>query len=435
MNQSNGVRERFAARVESRREELIELCRALVRIDSQNPPGNTDPLAATIEARLATVPGIECRRVVAKEPAVNLVVRINGASPGRRLVFNGHLDTFPVGDATWSLPPLGGELRDGRIYGRGACDMKAGVAASVLACMTLAEFRDTWNGEVVLALVGDEETGGTWGTQYLLANVDEAVGDAMINGDAGSPRVARIGEKGNVWLEVEARGVANHGAHVHLGVNAIDVLSRAVDRVRGLADEPVELPATIANTIEAAAPISEPISGAGESDTLCRITVNVGRIEGGININTIPDSARALVDIRLPPGITVAEVQSRIAAALDPLPDINWQILSSCEPNWTEPGHEIVRLTAKNARAVTGRDVAVNLRPGFSDARFYRQAGVPSIVYGAAAHNMGGADEYADVEDLYAVFVVHAMTAFDYLSARQPRSAISGAKTTDVPGF
>ena len=112
-------------------------------------------------------------------------------------MLNSHLDTFPIGEARWSHPPLGADLEDGRIYGRGACDMKAGVAALVLAFVSPAEFRDTWNGEVVLTLVGDEETGGWWGAQYLLANVEEAMGDAMLNADTGSPRVVRVGEKGN----------------------------------------------------------------------------------------------------------------------------------------------------------------------------------------------------------------------------------------------
>ena len=79
--------------------------------------------------------------------------------------------------------PLGADPEDGRIYGRGACDMKAVLAALVLAFVTLAELRDAWRGELVLTLVGDEEAGGRWGTQYLLANVEEAMGDAMLNAD------------------------------------------------------------------------------------------------------------------------------------------------------------------------------------------------------------------------------------------------------------
>ena len=104
----DAVKARLAARVESRTGELVELCRSLVRIDSTNPPGDTNAMVEAIEAVLDGRPGIEHRRVVGKEPAVNLVARVRGAGPGRRLVLNGHLDTFPIGDARWEHDPLGG---------------------------------------------------------------------------------------------------------------------------------------------------------------------------------------------------------------------------------------------------------------------------------------------------------------------------------------
>ncbi len=414
----DAARARLAARVESWTGELVELCRSLVRIDSTNPPGDTTAMVEAIEAVLDGRPGIEHRRVVGKAPAVNLVARVRGASPGRRLVLNGHLDTFPIGEARWEHDPLGGDLVDGRIYGRGACDMKAGVAALVLAFVTLAEFREAWSGELVLTLVGDEETGGRWGTQYLLANVEEAMGDAMLNADTGSPRVVRIGEKGNVWVELEATGVANHAAHVHLGRNAVDALVDALGTVRGLEDLTPSLPEAVELTIAEAKAVSEAESGEGEAETLRRITVNTGRIEGGSGVNTIPDWARALCDIRIPPGVTVDRVRAELAEAIDPLPDVSWRVLECTEPSWTEPEEEIVRAVRENAAAVTGRDVVVNLRAGFSDARFWRHAGVPSVVYGVAPHRMGGADEHATVEDLEAAFAVHAFAAFDYLHGR-----------------
>ena len=307
---------RLAARVESRFEALVDLCRSLVRIDSTNPPGDTTAIVEAIEAVLDATAGIEHRRVVGRAPAVNLVAQTQGAGPGRRLVLNGHLDTFPIGEARWSHPPLGADLEDGRIYGRGACDMKAGVAALVLAFVTLAEFRDAWDGELVLTLVGDEETGGRWGTQYLLANVEEEVGDAMLNADTGSPRVVRVGEKGNVWVKLEATGVANHAAHVHLGRNAVDALVDALGAVRALAALAPSLPAAVERTIAQAQSVSEATSGEGEAETLRRITVNTGRIEGGIGVNTIPDRARALCDIRIPPGMTVDRIRAELASAI-----------------------------------------------------------------------------------------------------------------------
>ena len=414
----NDARDALRTRVDALQDKLLEFCAALVATDSQNPPGDTGPLADLIEKRLATLPDVEIRRIEAKEPAVNLVAVLKGNRPGRRLVFNGHLDTFPIGDPTpWTTNPLGGEIKDGKVFGRGACDMKAGIAASVMAFELLAGCRDAWAGEAVLILVGDEETGGVWGTQYLLENVEEAVGDAMINGDAGSPLVVRIGEKGNLWIKLTATGVPNHGAHVHLGKNAIEILLAAVQPVLALRDTPCPLPDDIAGTIADARPISEPLSGTGESHTLRNITVNLGQIRGGLNINTIPDAAEALLDIRLPPGVTIADVKRRLADALNHLPNIAWETLSECEPNWTEPDHELVRLIHANANSAADEEVAINLRPGFSDARFYRLRGVPSVVYGVAANNMGGADEYASIKDLHTVFAVHTLTAFDFLSA------------------
>ena len=141
--------------------------------------------------------------------------------------------------------------------------MKAGVAALVLAFVTLAEFRDAWDGELVLTLVGDEETGGRWRTQYLLANVEEAVGDAMLNADTGSPCLVRVGEKGNVWVELEATGVANHAAHVHLGRKAVDALVDAHGAVRALAALAPSLPAAVECTIAEAKAVSEVEFGRG----------------------------------------------------------------------------------------------------------------------------------------------------------------------------
>lgn len=411
------VREAFVERVERSRERLTALCQDLVRIGSENPPGDTGPLADAIAARLAEAPGIICERIVGQAPAVNLVARLKGGRPGRRLVFNGHLDTFPVGDAArWTVPPLAGVIRDGRMYGRGVSDMKAGLAGSLLATILLAEVRQALAGEVVLTFVGDEETGGKWGTLYLLDNVPDASGDAMINGDAGSPAVMRFGEKGQAWFEVRATGIANHGAHVHLGVNAIERLMTALQRLAALREMKCPLPADIAKAIDAAKPVSEEISGAGEANTLKTVTVNIGVVEGGSSINIIPDAAKALVDVRFPPGLTVAAIEAAVKKALAGLEGIAHTRLAATDPYWTDPGHEIIRLAGENSRAVLGRPAVANMRVGMSDARFYRQRGMPTLGYGAAPHNMGGPDEYVTLDDLYAVFYVHATTAFDYLT-------------------
>ncbi|HEX3498489.1 MAG TPA: M20/M25/M40 family metallo-hydrolase [Stellaceae bacterium] len=410
-------RSAFEKEVRDSREALIALCGDLVRIDSQNPPGDTGKLADAIATLLAKTPDIETRQVTARPPAVNLIARIAGVSPGRRLILNGHLDTFPVGDAArWTVPPLGGTLAGGRIYGRGAADMKAGLAAAILAGRLLARHRAAWSGELVLTLVGDEETGGLWGTQHLLKTVPEAAGDAMLSADAGSPQVVRTGEKGQIWLEITAAGKANHGAHVHLGINAIERLMAALERLTALRALPCPIPPAVRAVMELAQPVSEAVSGAGEGHTLSHVTLNIGRIEGGSAVNIIPDAARALCDVRIPPGLTVADIVREVGELIGDLPGIGHRVLSATEPTVTDPDHECVRLAVTNAAAVVSGGTVVNMRVGFSDARFYRLYGVPSIVYGPTPHNMGGPDEYVTIDDLFAVFYVHAMTAFDFLS-------------------
>jgi acetylornithine deacetylase/succinyl-diaminopimelate desuccinylase-like protein len=409
----------FAARAAACRDPLVAMTQHLVATPSPNPPGDTRACAEAAAALIrATVPGVEVALHATSDQVTNLVARIQGAGPGRRLVFNGHLDTYPVNEALpWTVPPLGGLLRDGRLYGRGTADMKGGIAASITALALLAEHRALWRGEAVLTLAGDEESMGPLGTQWLMEKVPHATGDAIIIGDAGSPRVLRFGEKGFLWIEIEASGKASHGAHVHLGINALDRLCAALDAVRGLRALVPEAPPAVTAAIAAARPISEPLSGAGEAEVLGGVTVNIGRIEGGTSTNLVPALARAGADIRLPVGVSCATAEAALAAAFDGREGITWRILRRFEPSHTDPDHEIVRRAAAVAAEVLGAPCAVNMRVGGSDARLFRMAGLPTIVYGPTPHNMGGADEYVLVEELVQVAQVHALTALDFLAA------------------
>ncbi len=160
--------------------------------------------------------------------------------------------------------------------------------------------------------------------------------------------------------------------------------------------------------------VSETVSGDGESETLQRVTLNVGTLEGGVAVNIVAEAVRARIDIRLPPGLDTAAVLRAAARALDGFEGIESRVLSTSEPNVTDPEHEIARLAAKNGEEVLGSRVVHNISVGFSNSRFFRERGVPAVVYGPTPHNMGGADEYVTVDDLFAVFYVHALTAFDY---------------------
>jgi succinyl-diaminopimelate desuccinylase len=411
------IRAAIVARIAASAGDLVELTRQLVAAPSPNPPGDVTAAAAIAGAFLQQITGADVERFESAPGIVNVVARIAGGGPGRRLVFNGHLDTFPVGgDLGWTVPPFGGVLREGRLYGRGVSDMKGGVAASMIAARALAEQRASWPGEIVIALAGDEENMGSLGTRWLLDNVPHARGDAMICGDAGSPQIVRFGEKGLLWIEIEAAGSPAHGAHVHKGINAIDRLRAALDALKRAESIAADPPAQVAAAIAAAKHVSEPLSGVGEADTLARVTVNIGTVAGGTSANLVPASARASADIRLPIGVSTAAVEARLRDWLGAIDGVTWRVIRRYEPRYTDPNHEIVRCVTHAANEVLGARPVVNMRVGASDARLYRMDGIPSVVFGCTPFNMGGPDENVLIEELVAVAKVHALAAFDFLN-------------------
>jgi succinyl-diaminopimelate desuccinylase len=410
------ARKQLAARLESSRDQLIRFCSELGRIDSRNPPGDTTAMVAACRGMLDGVTGIALEEIVGEPRKVNLVARLSGRAPGARLVMNGHLDTGPVVDPElWTVPPFGGVVAAGCIYGRGIADMKAGIAADVLTMRLLAEFREHLRGELVLMLVADEGTGAQHGTQFVLETHPELAGDAMLSADAGAPGIARIGEKGFVWMEIESRGETAGSAHPHLGANAIERLLPALDAIQTVTESTMPVPGNIRAAIEKTGGRSE--IGAGETHTLTHTTVTVAMVQGGVRINSIPSKAAAQIDIRMPPGSTVADIRSQIAHALDPIPHVTWRILDAAEPTWTAPEEAIVTAVARNAEALLGETIDFSIRAGFSDGRFFRQRRVPTVVYGAMAHNSSAPDEHVLISELETVFKVQALTAFDYLAA------------------
>jgi succinyl-diaminopimelate desuccinylase len=414
------VRTELACQVDGSLDQLIRVTQRLVAVASPNPPSDTEEIARVAEALLREIPGIEVD-IIEPEPRVkSLIGRIRSGKPGRRLIFNGHLDTFPILEQLpWTVPPLGGVLKDGKLYGRGVCDMKGGIACSLLAAKLLAENKSAWSGEIVLTLAGDEENMGSLGTGWMLEHIPHAKGDANICGDVGSPKVVRFGEKGLMWVEVEATGSPAHGAHVHRGTNAIDRLRGALDRLKDLETIPFQAPPVVTQAIAKAKPISEPLSGAGESEVLQRVTVNIGMIEGGTSPNLVPTHAIARADIRLPIGITTDVLAAKLDEWLAPIEGVSWRAIRRFEASFTPPDSEIIMRTARVAAEVLGTAPAVNMRVGGSDSRWYRPAGVPTVVLGLTPFNMGGADEYVLVDELLVVAKIHTLTAFDFLTGAQ----------------
>ena len=162
----DGRKGELLQRIDSDRAVLLDFLRGLIRCPSPNPPGDTREAAGHIR-RLLERHGAEYRIIAPNEVMPNIVATFEARHPGRHLALNGHIDCFPVGDgAGWTHDPWGAELVDGRIYGRGACDMKCGTTASVFTFLYLRELRDELRGRLTLSAVSDEETFGPYGARY-----------------------------------------------------------------------------------------------------------------------------------------------------------------------------------------------------------------------------------------------------------------------------
>jgi acetylornithine deacetylase/succinyl-diaminopimelate desuccinylase-like protein len=388
-------------------ERIVADADALMRADSSNPPGDCGPVAEVAERLARAVPGARVFRADHDAANANVVAVLeNGAGP--TMLLNGHLDTYGIGDAAaWTVPPFAATVRGPHLFGRGSADMKGGIAAMLAAFRALAAHRDLWRGRITLVLAADEESMGTRGTAHLLKTVPECRADHCLVADAGSPRIARFGEKGMLWLHLSASGRAAHGAHVHLGDNAAVRMLEAVRRVLGLAGMKVAADPAVLAAIDEAAALSEAESGAGETATLRGVTVNLGTLRGGRLMNLVADQAEAELDIRIPAGASTEAIEAAVRAVLPP--GVSATVRVAWPPTVTPPDAPVVRAVLAAGAAVLGTRPVATMRVGASDARLTRLAGIPTVVYGPAPRNMGAPDEHVAIADLVAVARVHAL--------------------------
>jgi succinyl-diaminopimelate desuccinylase len=173
--------------------------------------------------------------IAPNETMPNIVANFTAGEPGRHLALNGHIDVFPVGSGEgWTRDPWGGELVDGKIYGRGACDMKAGTTASLFTFLYLHEMREHLRGQLTLSDVSDEETFGPWGARYLFEHHPEVIGDCCLNAEPGSPLTLRFGEKGKLWLKFSIRTAGAHGAYTHMSRSATGIAAEVISELARL---------------------------------------------------------------------------------------------------------------------------------------------------------------------------------------------------------
>jgi len=358
----------------------VDLAVELIRFNTINPPGQEAACTEHLR-RLLTDAGFQCEEVLLAEGRPNLIARLGGNGEKPPIAFTGHTDTVPLGAQDWTVPPHEGLIKDGRLWGRGASDMKSGVAAFVVAAIKLAP-RLAGTPGVILYITAGEETGSEGA--FVLAR-------RGMRGEAGALVVAEpsdnrpfCGHKGALWLKAATRGVTAHGSMPDKGVNAVYAAARAVSRLESF-------DFNIARHAVMGAP-----------------TLNVGTFHGGLNVNSVPDRAEIGIDLRTLPGMRHAHLLEQLGSYLGP--EVALESRVDVESVWTDPGNPWMRDVFRIYQAVSGTAPVVEAAPYFTDASALTPAlgGVPTVILGPGpthmAHQTDEWCECARIDEAAAIY-------------------------------
>jgi len=414
--------DRVIAEVDRAVDEIVQYTTDLVRIPTVNPPGEVYAdcahfIGADLARRGFEVEYIEAEGRVEhthRHPRLNVVGSRRGGS-GPVVHLNGHFDVVPAGGG-WTVDPFGGLVRDGRIYGRGVCDMKAGLAAAVFAADAIARAGVQLPGTIEISGTVDEESGGFAGVAYLAERGRIAAGrtDYVIIPEPLNVDRICVGHRGVYWFEVTAHGRIGHGSMPFLGTNAIDGMGRLLQIVRD------ELMPQLA-----ARRTAMPVVPAGARHA----TININGIEGGqpvggIQTPCIADACRAVFDRRflLEEGFAAAksEIEAIVMVAASRTPGVRFEVrdLMVVHPTKTPDDSPVIAALARSIEHVLGKHADVVASPGTYDHKHVaRIAGVPHCVaYGPGELELAHQpDEYCRIDDMVSATKVIALATLDLM--------------------
>jgi succinyl-diaminopimelate desuccinylase len=411
--------------IEGRRGELVELTCDLIRFPTVNPPGDAYlPCAEFIGRRLAGrgfeveyVRGVGTPGDSDRYPRVNVVARRKAAAAGPCVHFNSHIDVVEAGGG-WTVDPFAAVVRDGRVYGRGACDMKGGLAASIIAVEALLDAHADLPGTLEISGTVDEESGGYGGVHYLAQRgwfSAPRVNHVIIPEPLDVDRVC-IGHRGVWWAEIETHGRIAHGSMPFLGDCAVRHMQAVLDRFERDLHPALQARRTDMPVVP---------SGARHA------TLNINSIHGGQSERTggfpapcVPDSCRMVIDRRLLIEESLDGVKAEMVGLLERLvrerAGFRYTLRDIFEvmPTMTDRDGPVARTTAAAIRRVVGREPQFICSPGTYDQKHIDRVGrlKDCIAYGpgmlALAHQP---DEYVVIDDMVAAAKVMAVTAWSLL--------------------
>lgn len=413
------LKQKVVQEVEEKKDELLELCSQLIQINSENPPGDSTEISQFIEKYLHQF-GLEAEVHEAAEKQFNMISRY-GNEGGKRLIYCGHTDVVPAGNrAKWDFDPFGGEIRDGFLLGRGASDMKAGLGGLIFATALLKRMQIDLPGEVILAIVPDEETGGEYGVPWLLEQ-GLIKGDGCLIAEPSSMYNPTLGQKGSYWFSLEVFGQPGHGSlSPIIGHNAIVDMMRALERIQTVFDLKIEIPEETVELVEISKRYMREVETEKEpyQGILDHISCNIGVIKGGTKANVVPESCRVEIDCRLPFGAKEEEVTAYLVSELDKL-GIQYEMTRfgiKSEANYTLPSDPICQAIVHNIQEISGHEAYGVMQWASSDARHFRAYGIPVLQYGPAhLSTIHGYNERVEVEKVILAAKVYAAAIIDFL--------------------
>ena len=402
------------------RDEVVEVLRELIRIDTVNPPGNETPAAELLRAYLEEA-GVECHLYARGPERANLVARLPGRG-GPTLALLAHTDTVLADPSEWTADPWAGELRDGQVWGRGALDMKGQAAAAAVCLATLARESFAPAGDVVFAACADEEVGDDFGLSWLCREHPDAVrADYCVN-EGGGDRMLVSGrpvylcstaEKMSAPFRLRVRGRSGHASMPGIADNALVKAARLVDRLGRFRVEPRLLPET--ERLFAALDVGladvealEP-SVRGMIEPMLGITVAPTMVEASRKRNVVPAVCEVVCDCRVLPGQTRADAEEAVRALLgDDGYELEWiETVGGTRSPLATPLWDAIAAFVDEQDP--GALVAPIVLPGFTDSHYLREA-FGTVAYGffpmrtmasdVAARLVHSADERIAVEDL-----------------------------------
>ncbi|MFQ3301852.1 MAG: acetylornithine deacetylase/succinyl-diaminopimelate desuccinylase family protein [Rhodobacterales bacterium] len=414
--------------IASRRDDLILLTQDLIRIPTLNPPGeNYRDICEFLDRRL-TKHGFSTEMVRAygtpgdsdKYPRWNLVARREGAGSGECVHFNSHIDVVEVGSG-WTHDPFGGALVDGKIYGRGACDMKGGLAASIVAVEVFIDTNPDFQGAIEISATGDEESGGYGGVAYLAEKGyfdPKKVQHVIIPEPLNKDRVC-LGHRGGWWAEIETFGEIAHGSMPFLGDCAVRHMGAVIDKF-----EAKLYPAMSARRTDM--PV---VPDGARSSTMNINSIHGGQAEQaddftGLPAHCVPDSCRIVIDRRFLVEETLDDVRNEVKRLLDELkaerPKFEYDMreLNSVLPSMTDREAPIAVCVAKQIEIVMGKPAEFVASPGTYDQKHIDRIGTLKncVAYGPGILELAHKpDEYVGVEDMMDSVQVMARCLADIL--------------------